>query len=84
MVRAGHQQPADPALVRSLLAFHLVVAAVTALAWIALVVRSWRARRSALPGSFSRAHRRWGWAVVAGVAALSSTGCALYALLFVA
>jgi putative membrane protein len=73
----------NPHFLRVFLRFHIVVATITAIVWTTLVVRSWRRFRRELPGSFSRAHRRWGWITFGGVFVLSSTGCALYVMLFV-
>jgi hypothetical protein len=66
---------------RSVFAVHVTVAVVTYLAWTALVISSWRRYRVALPGKFSRLHRRLGTWVFRGLCftAVSATGMFLLA-----
>jgi hypothetical protein len=71
------------AFVRAFLRAHIAVATVTALVWALVVVFSWRRFRGTLPGGFSRFHRVLGWGTFVGVCLLSSSGVALYWMLFV-
>jgi hypothetical protein len=73
-----------PGLVRAVLAVHIVGAVVTYAAWTWLAIASHRRFRRALPGSFSRRHRRIGRLVLAGLVFTALSAAAVYALTFVA
>ena len=66
---------------RALLGAHIIVAVLAYLGWLMLLLMSRRRFSISLPGAFSRAHRRAGWAVFAGLAfsAASATGMYLFA-----
>ena len=69
---------------RRFLDFHIVIAAVTALAWIGLVVTSWPRFSKSLPGRFTPRHVWWGKATLVCICLTSGTGAAVYVMTFVA
>ncbi len=70
-------------LLHAILYGHLAVAMLNACVWIGLpLVSVRRARRGALPGAFSRTHRRAGWLAVTTFTATSLSGVALYVVGF--
>jgi putative membrane protein len=79
---AGRVVGVPSAAVRGFLAVHLAIAVTTWIAWVTLVVRSWRRFRRTLPGDFSAGHRKWGRRVWLGVAATAATGTVLYVLAY--
>ncbi len=78
------QNPGRADLVAPILRFHVAVATLTFVAWLALAVASWSRFRATLPGAFSRLHRRLGKAAFVGACVVSTTGALVYVLLFVA
>lgn len=68
--------------VRTFLICHVAIALLTGASWLALIVRSRARFLGSLPGTFSARHRWWGWLTFVGVCLLSSSGFALYMLLF--
>ena len=72
----------DSATLRVTFVVHLAVAVPTFVAWCALATLSWRRYSLTLPGSFGRAHRRWGRLVLAGLCLSSATGAVLYVMSF--
>lgn len=80
---AGSAVAAPRLIVRALFLVHLLIAVTTWVAWIGLVVRSWRGFGGTLPGAFSSAHVRWGKRVWVGVSATAATGTLLYIAVFV-
>lgn len=74
---------AYPGVVRAVLAVHMVGAVATYAAWTWLAIASHRRYRGALPGSFSRRHRRTGWLVLAGLAFTAASAAAVYTFAFV-
>ncbi|MDH5680476.1 MAG: DUF420 domain-containing protein [Spirochaetota bacterium] len=67
-----------------LLYFHIAVASITFISWLVLGLLSWKRFATALPGSFSGSHRRWGQGTFLGLLVTAITGVALYVLVFVA
>jgi uncharacterized membrane protein YozB (DUF420 family) len=70
-------------LMRACLLSHIAIALVTFCSWGILVVISWRRLHRVLPGDFSPRHRRVGKLTFAGITLMSSSGIALYVLLYV-
>jgi putative membrane protein len=68
---------------RGLLLVHIGFAVLSYLLWTWLVVASWRRFSKALPGSFSRLHRRLGWAVFAGLVFDAASATGMYLMTFV-
>ena len=66
-----------------LLYFHIVVASLTFISWLVLGIVSYKRFATALPGTFSVSHRRWGRRIFAGLLVTAVTGVALYVLVFV-
>ncbi|MEM9191015.1 MAG: DUF420 domain-containing protein [Myxococcota bacterium] len=83
---AGRAVSVDVSAVRALLLIHIGVATITWVGWLVLLATSHRRycgkRSPALPGAFSRSHRRMGRWVFAGVTFTSVTGAGLYVLAF--
>ncbi len=77
------QAPARATLVRTLLRAHIAVATLTFIGWLGLAYASWSRLGRSLPGSFSARHRRLGLFTFVGACALSSSGAAIYALVYV-
>jgi putative membrane protein len=73
-----------PGLVRAVLAVHVTCAVATYAAWTWLAVASHRRFRGALPGSFSRRHRRVGRLVFSGLCVTALSAAAMYTLAFIA
>ena len=73
-----------PGLVRAVLAVHVTCAVATYAAWTWLAVASHRRFRRALPGSFSRRHRRVGRLVLSGLCVTALSAAAMYTLAFIA
>lgn len=77
-----------PAAIRGfahgLLGFHITVAVATYAAWTWLAIASSRRFGTALPGAFSRRHRRVGHAVLAGLCATTVLATGVYVLAFIA
>lgn len=72
-----------PGLLRALLLVHIAVAVATYAGWAWLAVASHRRFGAALPGSFSRRHRRAGRVVFGGLCFTALSAAAVYTLLFV-
>lgn len=70
-------------LARTTLLVHISGAVVTYLLWTWLAIASSRRYGGALPGSFSRQHRRVAWSVFAGLAFTAASAVAMYTLVFV-
>lgn len=77
-------QPSLRAWARGLLLVHVAVAVATYVAWTWLAFASQRRFRRALPGSFSRRHRRTGRWIVAGLWFTAASATGMYVLIFVA
>jgi hypothetical protein len=75
--------PALQAGVRWLLLVHIAGAVATYLLWTWLAVVSWRRFGKALPGAFSRTHRRLGWWVLGGLCFTAASASAMYLTAFV-
>lgn len=71
-------------LVRAVLAVHVSCAVATYAAWTWLAIASHRRFRRALPGSFSRRHRRVGRLVFGGLCVTALSAAAMYSLAFIA
>ncbi len=71
-------------LTRRFLDFHIMIAAVTALAWIGLVLISWPRFSKSLPGPFAPRHIWWGKATFVCICLTSGTGVVVYLMTFVA
>lgn len=69
---------------RRFLDVHIMIASVTALAWIGLVVTSWARFTRSLPGRFAPRHVWWGKATFVCICLTSGTGAAVYLITFVA
>ena len=65
-----------------LLLVHIGIAVVTYVAWTWLVVVSRRRHGAALPGSFSRVHRRLGRVLVGGLILTAASATGMFALSF--
>jgi hypothetical protein len=77
---------APPALADAahrLLGVHIAVAVATYALWSWLVVASWRRYRGALPGSFSRRHRRLGTVVFGGLCFTAASASGIFTMAFV-
>jgi putative membrane protein len=72
-----------PALLRAVLLVHIAGAVATYAAWTWLAVASHRRFGAALPGSFSRRHRRSGRLVFGGLCFTALSAAAVYGLVFV-
>ncbi len=72
------------AFVRGFLLFHIAVAVATFGAWGTIAWLSWKKFRGSLPGRFTRRHVFRGKAAFVGLCLTSTTGAALYAMLFIA
>lgn len=68
---------------RGILWVHIVVAVATYGVWTWLVVVSWRRYETALPGRFSRLHRRLGTAVFGGLCFTAASASGVFMLAFV-
>ena len=79
---AGRAVGVSASAVRSLLRVHIGIAAVTWIAWAALVILSRRRFGRILPGAFSNTHRTWGRRIWIGVIATAATGTLLYVAAF--
>lgn len=75
--------PERASIVRPLLYAHILVATLTFFAWLGLAAASWRRFERVLPGTWSKRHRRLGRLTFLGACALSSSGAAIYALVYV-
>ena len=75
--------PERAQFVHALLRAHIAVATLTFIAWLGLACVSWPRLGRVLPGSFSARHRRLGLVTFIGACALSSSGAAIYVLLYV-
>jgi len=78
---------AAPALrpaARALLRIHITFAVVTYLMWAGLAMASVRRFGRTLPGAYSRRHKRFGWAVLGGLAFTAASATGMYWLVFVA
>lgn len=69
---------------RVVLGVHITVAVLTYVTWGVLAVRSSKRYATSLPGAFSRAHRRTGWAIFAGLCFNALSAIGMYVLAFVA
>ncbi len=78
------QSALSAGFIRGFLLCHVAVALATFACWATLLLRSRKHFGKSLPGSFSNTHRAWGWTTFVGVCLLSSSGAALYVMLFVA
>lgn len=72
-----------PGLLRALLLVHIGGAVATYAGWAWLAVASHRRFGAALPGSFSRRHRRAGRFVFGGLCFTALSAASVYTLLFV-
>lgn len=88
-IRFGHAADAFAAsslhgtpMLIGLFAVHLATAFPTFISWCILTVLSWRRFSRALPGPFSRRHRRWGKLTFAGICLTCATGTGLYVMSF--
>ena len=79
-----HSGVGHPGLVRAVLAVHVTCAVATYAAWTWLAVASHRRFRRALPGSFSRRHRRVGRLAFSGLCVTALSAAAMYTLAFIA
>ena len=68
---------------RLFLAAHITGAVITYLVWVFLAIASWRRYRGALPGSFSRLHKRIGRWIFAGLCFTAATAIGMYTIAFV-
>ena len=73
----------DSSFFRDLLIFHISIAVISYLAWIALVVISSNKFNFSLPGSFSINHKFYGKLIFKGMVITALTGATLYILAFV-
>lgn len=73
---------AGTTLLRAVFIAHIGPAAVTYLLWLVLVIVSMRRRSSRLPGDFSRRHRFYGLAIMAGLVWIAISAIAVYLLGF--
>ena len=82
---AGRAASTSSGMVRTLLLVHIAVACATWLSWLGLLIlsnRRFRETRRRLPGQFSRAHRRLGWATIVGAIFNAASGTVLYVFAF--
>lgn len=80
---AGSPHAGTP-LLRGVFVVHIFPALATYVLWAATVFMSYRRRHTALPGSFSRRHKKLGLIVIAGLFWTAASAMAVYWFGFVA
>lgn len=75
---------AGSGILRTVATAHIAGAVATYAIWGWLLFTSRRAFRKTLPGSFSKAHKRWGWTVLLGLWFTALSATAVYWMVFVA
>jgi hypothetical protein len=78
----GSSYAGTPGL-RMLTLVHVLGAVATFMAWLILLIPSWRRYRQALPGTFSKRHRQVGKLVYAGTVFTAVTAVAMYVVGFI-